>query len=114
MRSADGRFEYRDRNDVPVPAGTAVQDVHRFAYVCRRSGMADAGVKPEALGWASFCSVNLRGRGHNLENSSWSWDGNFDQPTLAPSINCCGGKCWHGFIERGVYLDTNRQPEAKQ
>lgn len=30
----------------------------------------------------------------------WQWDGNLDQPTLTPSINCRA--CWHGFIEGGV------------
>lgn len=31
----------------------------------------------------------------------WGWDGNTEQPTLNPSINChhCG---WHGWIQKGV------------
>jgi Family of unknown function (DUF6527) len=40
----------------------------------------------------------------------WGWDGNYDQPTLTPSINCravkddgspAGGCGWHGFITAG-------------
>jgi len=36
---------------------------------------------------------------------SWEWDGNLDQPTLAPSINCVGGCKWHGFLRKGVWVD---------
>lgn len=40
----------------------------------------------------------------------WGWDGNVEQPTLTPSINCIaekdgkptGGCGWHGFITKGV------------
>lgn len=40
----------------------------------------------------------------------WQWDGNLDQPTIHPSINCIaekdgkptGGCGWHGFITAGV------------
>jgi hypothetical protein len=99
MKSADGRFEYRDRDDRPVWDGTDAGDVHRFAYRCRG--------QPGA-----WCSVNLRGRGHDVDQRSWAWDGNFDKPTLTPSINCAG--CWHGFIEGGVFNNTDHKPEAQQ
>lgn len=72
--------------------------VHRFAFRCRSHN--------------SFCSVNLRGRGHDLENKSWLWDGNVDAPTLTPSINCAD--CWHGFIEKGVFVNTSKSPEPQQ
>lgn len=40
----------------------------------------------------------------------WGWDGNFEHPTLTPSINCVAEKngqptsgCgWHGYITAGV------------
>ncbi len=41
----------------------------------------------------------------------WAWNGDFDHPTLTPSINCvkvkddgtpAGGCGWHGFITAGV------------
>lgn len=40
----------------------------------------------------------------------WAWDGNYDRPTITPSINCIaekdgkptGGCGWHGFITNGV------------
>jgi len=41
---------------------------------------------------------------------TWAWDGNREQPTITPSINCisekdgkpAGGCGWHGFITKGV------------
>lgn len=98
MRSADGRFEYRDLNDTPVAPGNAPENVHRFAFRCRQS--------------KSFCSLNLRGRGHDVPQRSWRWDGNIDRPTLSPSINC--RDCWHGFIEAGMFLTTSKTPEPQQ
>jgi hypothetical protein len=112
MRSADGRFEYRDQGDDPVPPGTPPSNIHRFAFVCRRSGLARAHIAPDQLPSHSFCSVNLRGRGHDVEKRSWAWDGNIEQPTLSPSINCAD--CWHGYIEAGVYVNTDKTPERQQ
>lgn len=99
MKSIDQRFEYLDRDHSSVPVGTEAKDVHRFAYRCRSSNTA-------------WCSVNLRGRGHDIAKRSWAWDGNIDKPTLSPSINC--QNCWHGYIEGGVFNDTNHKPEAEQ
>ena len=99
MRSADGRFEYRDRDDRSLVDGAEPLNVHRFAYQCRS--------QPGA-----WCSLNLRGRGHDIERRSWMWDGDFERPTLSPSIDCKG--CWHGFIEAGVFTDTNHKPEPQQ
>ena len=36
----------------------------------------------------------------------WSWDGNLEAPTLAPSIwsKAENGGCgWHGFLQQGVW-----------
>lgn len=49
-------------------------------------------------------------RPHDDALCIWGWDGNLEQPTLTPSINCIaekdgkptGGCGWHGFITRGV------------
>lgn len=98
MRSADGRFAYLDADERPVPDGTEPAGVHRVAFRCRTHN--------------TWCSVNLRGRGHDKPNKSWSWDGDVDHPTLQPSINCLD--CWHGFIEKGVFLTANKSREAKQ
>jgi hypothetical protein len=100
MRSSDGRFEYRDAHDAPLPDGAAPLDVARFAFRCRRAA---------TQGW---CSLNIAGRGHDIANRSWSWDGYIDQPTLLPSVNCVD--CWHGFVRAGVFVDCGGTPEAKQ
>jgi hypothetical protein len=42
----------------------------------------------------------------------WGWDGNLEQPTITPSINCVaqrdgkptGGCGWHGFITQGRFV----------
>lgn len=36
---------------------------------------------------------------------TWRWDGNFEQPTLTPSINCVSGCGWHGHLTAGVFKD---------
>lgn len=50
------------------------------------------------------CGVDIseapRGTGDPPE---WGWDGNYDAPTLTPSINCIGGCGWHGFITKGEF-----------
>lgn len=38
-------------------------------------------------------------------NPSWQWDGNFEAPTLTPSVNCVSGCGWHGFLKAGVWTD---------
>lgn len=43
--------------------------------------------------------------------SIWGWDGNIEQPTLTPSLDCraekdgkpTGGCGWHGFITQGRF-----------
>lgn len=99
MKSVDGRFRYLDLNGMPVPTGTSVQGVHRFEYQCRKN--------PQ-----NRCSLNLRGRGHDITDRSWNWDGNVDRPTLVPSINC--SDCWHGSIEDGEFRNTQHIREAVQ
>lgn len=96
MKSADGRFEYRDRLDKPVPADTPAEHVHRVAFPCRYPGANKT----------SFCSLNLRGRDHDVENRSWTWNGNVDKPTLMPSVNC--KNCWHGYVIEGEFRKVDK------
>lgn len=79
--------------------------VHRFSYICRACKKSDPNTK-------STCSLNLAGRGHDIPRRNWRWDGNFDQPTLHPSIDCTA--CFHGWIERGTFLTAGKQPESMQ
>lgn len=36
---------------------------------------------------------------------SWRWDGNVEEPTLEPSVNCTGGCGWHGFVQQGEFRE---------
>ena len=42
------------------------------------------------------------------DGKAWTWDGNREQPTLTPSINCNGpsGCGWHGFITAGKLINA--------
>lgn len=105
MKSADGRFEYLDLDGEPVAPGTHPMDVHRFAYICRACKKSDPNTK-------STCTLNLGGRGHDLQNRNWQWDGNVDRPTLTPSIDCTG--CFHGYLRNGQFVTVGGQPEPMQ
>lgn len=98
MKSADGRFEYQDKDGEPLPDGSPLSDVGRFEFACRSQ--------------TARCSVNIVAAGYNLVRRNWNLTGTVDEPTIAPSINC--GGCWHGFIKGGVFLDTGKHPEAEQ
>ena len=50
--------------------------------------------------------------GKNGGIAQWTWDGNRESPTFAPSINC-GGCKWHGFLEKGVLVDCAHKPEPQ-
>jgi hypothetical protein len=39
------------------------------------------------------------------QSPSWKWDGNFEKPTLHPSINCRSGCGWHGWLKAGSFED---------
>lgn len=76
---------------------------------------------PEATGHIQFlcpnkkhCSVllgsNFVPRPDKSKCNIWAWDGNLENPTIIPSINCVTideegkptGRCgWHGFITKG-------------
>jgi hypothetical protein len=69
------------------PSGERTDQPKRVIFACPR-GKGD-------------CQVPIRPN-RNANGASWSWDGNRDAPTLAPSINChhCG---WHGWLRNGVF-----------
>ncbi len=49
------------------------------------------------------CQIALRPLQKNSMDASWAFNGNFEKPTIDPSINCeqvCG---WHGHIIDGEY-----------
>lgn len=52
--------------------------------------------------------------GQNGGVAQWVWNGNRDNPTFTPSINCAS--CWHGFIRNGRTVDCAgvEEPEIKR
>ncbi|MFO1038146.1 MAG: DUF6527 family protein [Geminicoccaceae bacterium] len=49
------------------------------------------------------CGIALRPHQKNGVGASWEWDGDREQPTITPSIDCreCG---WHGWITKGQLI----------
>lgn len=42
-------------------------------------------------------------RGKTNTPHQWGWDGNWDSPTLSPSIQRHGACNWHGYLRNGVF-----------
>ncbi len=51
------------------------------------------------------------GQNKNGGIAQWDWDGNRDDPTFSPSVNC--GNCWHGYIRAGRTVDCQGQDEPE-
>ena len=43
----------------------------------------------------------ITGKATQSNGSSWEWDGNFEAPTLTPSIDASPG--WHGYLTSGMW-----------
>ena len=37
---------------------------------------------------------------------AWQWDGNWESPTLTPSIQRHGACNWHGYLRGGVFVEA--------
>jgi hypothetical protein len=103
------RLDTRDVWPADVPIGTfdvrltAVKDypaaTGHLAFVCPNGHRCGFFVGPQFVDRPTkdaFCI--------------WGWDGNIEQPTITPSINCvsvddegkpAGGCGWHGFMRAG-------------
>lgn len=59
-------------------------------------------------GGASFAHNNYIAvtRGKSKDPHQWSWDGDWDTPTLTPSIQRRGGCSWHGYLRKGVFVSV--------
>lgn len=58
---------------------------------------------PAGMIYSCPCGCGARGslpfRPH--ASPSWDWDGNWDAPTLSPSVHHVGH--WHGYLRAGVW-----------
>ena len=107
------QVEFLNLDGSPCPAG---QRPARFSFRCvghnRGKDVRLPGTKCENLLLAENSNVAAHGikrdgQGLNGGRPQWDWDGNRENPTLKPSINCekdCG---WHGYIVAGRCVDTD-------
>lgn len=52
-------------------------------------------------GWCTTVwTINHR----NRLDAQWSWNGNKEKPTLAPSLHCVG--MWHGWVRNGMLVEA--------
>jgi hypothetical protein len=54
----------------------------------------------EAFAWLCVACKEV----HAVSCSRWNFDGDYDHPTLTPSIQMLAQTCkWHGFVTKGVF-----------
>lgn len=90
---------YQQSDGIPlIPAG-------EWAWVVK-----DKGADPSWLAFGCPCGNHMCGgtipvsREKTKDPRAWKWDGNWDTPTLSPSIQRRGHDCnWHGFLKKGVF-----------
>lgn len=49
------------------------------------------------------------GQNQNGGQAQWGWDGNRENPTFTPSVNCEKACGWHGYVRNGRCVETNGQ-----
>lgn len=82
-----GDFQFYDDNFKPTRDSTQACEL---SYQCPRTGQHCGSIR-----------VHLT----NKTPRVWIWDGNFEKPTITPSINC--GNCgWHGYLQAGSFVDA--------
>lgn len=65
----------------------------------------------EGLVIAGKTDLKRDGQGKNGGVAQWDWNGNRENPTFTPSVNC--GSCWHGFIENGRCVSVSKADEPE-
>jgi hypothetical protein len=60
---------------------------------------------------AGATNIKRDPQGLNDGRPQWDWDGNRDNPTFSPSINCSAHCGWHGYIRNGRCVNTSGQDE---
>lgn len=75
-----------------------------FAWLASSSGEPDV-----ALAFLCPCGCGTLGSVNVNTPDGWEWDGDRNEPTLAPSIHRVperGGCGWHGFLRRGTWVSV--------
>lgn len=101
---SDAHVTFGQLDSLHAPTGQ--EQTFSFACPRRRQGRC------EGLIIRGRTDLKHDPQGQNGGIAQWSWDGNRDRPTFAPSINC--GTCgWHGFVEGGRCVNQAKQDEQE-
>lgn len=90
---------FQKLNHEPAGPGEEV----RFSFTCP---LSKTGHSCSGLLIIGRSGIPHHPQGQNGGAAQWQWDGNRDNPTFHPSINCKG--CWHGYIINGRCTDTSK------
>ena len=106
MSTADVKFYTRSHD-----AANTGREVY-FSFRCPKH----AGSYCRALLIAGTTAIKRNGQNQDGGVAQWDWLNRADQdgranPTFSPSINCKG--CWHGYIENGRCVSTNKIDEPE-
>lgn len=86
-KPGDFKFEDSQNGEIDDPKLARVME-----YVCPRTG--------------KYCgTIRVAYPDKPANGPSWTFDGNFDAPSLTPSINCVSGCGWHGYLTAGIWKD---------
>ena len=85
-----GDFRFLDENGKPTRDVAAVR---RFQFYCPKQE------RGEKVSYCGEIRVGFHVKPPGAR--TWAWDGNFENPTLQPSINCL--ECWHGYVTGGNF-----------
>lgn len=59
---------------------------------------------PEQVVHNCYLNITIPGQAkESVESPNWEWDGNWEAPTLSPSIQRRGACNWHGYLKKGVF-----------
>ncbi len=102
MSNAQVQFETLDFD----PAGPGQED--RFGFKCPKYPTN----RCEGLIILDRIDAPHDPQGQHGGIPQWGWNNNREAPTFTPSINC--GMCgWHGYIQNGRCVDTNKNEEPE-
>jgi hypothetical protein len=68
-----------------------------LAFVCPASDPSN----PVLCGGGHGILIGIPGK--PPESPSWAFNGDLQNPSLSPSVNCTGGCRWHGYLTNGIW-----------
>lgn len=100
---SDAAVRFGRLDDLEVTPGQE----QTFSFACPKH----RGRRCEGLVIVGRTALKRNPQGQDGGVAQWTWNGDRERPTFAPSINCT--RCWHGFIENGRCVGVNHQDEPE-